>query len=70
MSERKGRLFRAFTGWVEERLSGDETIVFVQHGKGHEQTGDAIEQAKEVEGWVERNGQPAHVKSETRIRRI
>ncbi len=69
MSEREVRFFRVFTGWVEERLSGDEVIIFVQYGEGHEQAGDTIEQAIEVEGWVERNGQLAHVESGTRIKR-
>ena len=68
MTERKRALLRAFTGWVEKTLSGDEGIIFVQHGKGYQRLEDAIRQAKYVKGWVERNGQPAHVESGTRIK--
>lgn len=67
MTEKKGGLFRAFNGFIEKRLDG-KGIVIAHHGRGHANLKDAMMDAIEVEGWVERDGEPAHVESKTVVK--
>ena len=60
MAEDDKKKYRAHTGWVETSLDGEKKQSFVQHG-GAVSKGEAMRQAKEVEGWVEENGVSAHV---------
>lgn len=59
--------YRAKTGWVENPLTGSP-FVRVQQG-GVKDLNGVVEQAREVEGWVEENGRPAHVASGTKLTR-
>ena len=61
MVEENGKKYRAHTGWVEASLDGKKRQIFVQHGEAKPKK-EALEQAKDVEGWIEENGVPAHVK--------
>ena len=64
MTEEKGGLYRAFAWFSSRKLS-------VKHGKIHFQPNhptsfdEAMQKAKNVEGWIEKDGEPAHVKGDT-----
>ncbi|OGG25230.1 hypothetical protein A3A59_01435 [Candidatus Gottesmanbacteria bacterium RIFCSPLOWO2_01_FULL_42_10] len=59
-------LFRVATGWIEKTMVGGQQYqrgieghVIVQKG-GAKPLTEAIKEAKDVGGWVEQDGVPAH----------
>lgn len=65
------KLYRAATGWIDKTLRGGKLhtagidgYVIIQKGNA-KSLDKAIDQAKDVEGWIEEDGVPAHRPQET-----
>ena len=67
MTEQKDGLFRVFTGWVEKKFGSNEGFIITQTSNPRSLK-DAMEFAKNAEGWVEKDGEPAHVENGTPVK--